>query len=294
MAPPSTAEEHQAAQARQAAAAALLTARQWRTMNPDDLDSSWAKIVQRLTAIVAFAQLGAAQAGAAYVPLALAEIGIEVDPLGEVNPARFAGSAGDGRPLDSLLFAAVAHTKHRLSLGATPVEALQFGGFALDMIVKTQVADAGRQAAGVAITARPRVGYTRMVAPPCCQRCGVLAGKAFTWNTGFSRHPRCDCRHIPTREGDPAGFASDIGPEHIRDLSKGQRQAIADGADLNQVVNAKRRRSGMTTSEGTTRRGLYGGRAGAVPQRLTPEGIYRVASTRAEAVSLLQRFGYIR
>lgn len=288
---------------------AILVHRLWRRVSVEDLDGSWAAVVDRLTLIVSAAQLGAAKAGAAYVPATLAAGGTEVAPAGAVAAARWAGIASDGRPLDSLLYSSVVHTREQLGpQGAT--QALEAGGKQLDMLARTQVADAARGAAGVAIAARPRVGYVRMVSPPCCQRCAVLAGKPYKWNDGFLRHPKCDCRHIPTAEDAPSGFTGTISADQVRDLTADQRRAVSDGADLNQVINAHRRgarsKDGMTTSEGGTRRGVYGGyrrnadgsltklkKGEKAPKRLTPEGIYRLSATREEALGFLRKFGYL-
>jgi hypothetical protein len=310
---PDVALRHYESQLRQAEATVVLARRQWRRMSLIDLDRSWARIVQRLSLTVASGMLGAARAGAAYVPEALDE-----GSAGEVDPAAFARTASDGRPLDSLLFASVVRVKTDLAAGRAPLEALGEGGAWLETLVRTQVADAARGAAGVAITKTPRTGFVRLVTPPCCQRCSVLAGKFFKWNTGFQRHPKCDCRHVPVSEsGQHRGLVDAIEPGQVRDLTRAQRQAIADGADLNQVVNAKRRGSGMTTTEGTTRRGYasYVRRevarqrglveretvsrgsarrnATRVGNRLTPDAIYRVSATREEAVRLLALNGYI-
>jgi hypothetical protein len=95
--------------------------------------------------------------------------------------------------------------------------------------------------------------------------------------------------------------------DQITGLSKADKAALDNGADMNQVLNAKRGRiDGMTTSEGTTRMGVYGGytrnpdgsltkraRGEKIPQRLSPAGINRLASDRTEAVKLLKQFGYI-
>lgn len=295
---------HYAAQARQGEAAALLVRRLWRQMDSDDLERSWARIVRRLSLSVGSAQLGAARAGAAYVPVALAAAGLDPEVDGEPVPSRWAGVASDGRPLDSLLFSSVVRVRERLGAGVLPREAMQAGGDWLDGLTRTQVADAGRGAAGAAITSRRRVGYVRLAAPPCCQRCAVLAGKTFKWNEGFQRHPRCDCRHAPAAEGAfPEGHKRIVDPSEIRDLTMAQRKAISDGADVNQVINSHRvavtrdgyksRRSadGMTTSEGTSSRGLAGQRGAS--QRLTPEGIYRVSATREEALQRLRDNGYL-
>lgn len=289
-APAQVAEDHYAAQAGQAEAASILTRRVWRRMDPADLDASWARIVTRLALIVGSAQLGAARAGAAYVAAALAAVGADLEADGNVNPHRWAAAASDGRALDSLLFSAVIRVKARIGVGESPAEALEAGRKRLDLLVRTQVADADRGAAGVAIAARPKVGYVRFVSPPCCQRCAVLAGRTYRWNAGFARHPKCDCRHWPAAEGEiPNGYKSSIAPTEIKDLTEAQRKAIGDGADVNQVINShragRRTKSGLYTSEGSI---LRKGK-----RRLTPEAIYRLSASRDEAIALLRQYGYL-
>jgi len=301
---PSSAAEHYATQQRLTLATLGLTRREWANMG-SDFDASWAKVGPRISLLTASAQLGAARNGAAYVPKVLAELGQSVDPLAEVDPRAFAGIASDGRLLDSLLSEAVIASKVAKQTTASQgqgmtttysrvsdTDALSVGGRWLDMAVQTLVADAARGAASVAIAARPGIGYVRMVNPPSCGRCSVLAGKFFKWNTGFQRHPHCDCSHVPSGEVGAEGLTTDPRPDQITGLSKAERKALDEGSDLSQVVNAKRGASGMTTTEGTTKRGLAGQRL-AGRQRLTPDGIYRIASDRTEALALLREHGYL-
>lgn len=227
--------------------------------------------------VVAAYQFAAARDAAASVPLMLAEQNIAADPVGSVAVTAFAGVASDGRPLESLL-------------------ARARNGAAFDLMVTTQIQDAARGAAGVAVAARPTVqGYVRMLNPPSCSRCTVLAGKFYRWNTGFLRHPRCDCRHVPASE-DTAGdlttnpskyFDSLSESEQDKAFTKAGAEAIRDGADISQVVNARRGMDAAgTTLEGVTRR------RGA-PPRLMPETIYKVADDRADAIRLLKANGYL-
>ena len=191
-------------------------------------------------------------------------------------------------------------------------------------IVRSKTDKKDGNAAKLAITARPSVKYVRMVNPPCCQRCAVQAGKLFKYNQGFQRHPRCDCFHIPYAESNPFDPGVNIGPEDVKDLTKVQRQAIGDGADMNQVINSRRGRTadGLYTSEGTTRRGWNSyvqrtlakqrgefaketattvGQRGYVKKyvvrrtgpRPTPEAIYKFATSREDAIKLLAANGYI-
>lgn len=269
----------------------MLVQRQWRNVGDDF--SGWPNVSQRMVGMLSAAQLGAAKAGAAYVPQALGAHGYDKQPLATVNPQAFAGIASDGRPLDSLLYGGVVHARESLGRGESFPDAMKAGGKFLDTAVRTQVADAGRGAAGVAVAARQNVGYTRMVSAPCCQRCAVLSGKFFKWNAGFQRHPRCDCRHVPATGETWQGLTSEIDLDQISDLSSAQRMALEDGADLGQIVNARRglSRNGMTTSEGTSSRGVYGRRS-AQP-RATPEAIFRTSETREEALDKLRANGYV-
>lgn len=243
-----------------------------------------------------------------------------------VNPVAFAGVASDGLPLAPLLFLPAVTVLGALGAGAPAGKALAAGRATLDMIVRTQVADAGRSAVGVAMAAsRDIAGYERVVHLPACGRCIALAGKLYRWSTGFERHPRCDCTMAPVtskewREQRPenhprALFERMDRAEQDKRFTKAGAQAIRDGADISQVVNA---RSGMTTAviggrtvatttTGTTRRAVAGKRLAqrsgtvrgsgryrrAAAPRLMPETIYQVAQDRDDAIRLLRANGYI-
>lgn len=293
---PLASRRHYQAQQRLGLLARSRARQAWRLMGPD-FDASWPQVRARLMVLVTGTQAAAAQSGVDYVEQVLAETGQDADPEGTTRPQAFAGTASDGRPLDSLMYGGVTTAKDAVAAGASPTEALAAGGRFVDMAVWTQVADAARQATGVGIASRPAVtGWVRMVNPPCCSRCAVLAGRHYRWNTGFQRHPRCDCTHIPATEGIAGDFTLD--PDalarrgQINDLTDAERQALTRGADLGQVVNARRGSQGMTTTEGTTRRGRFRQQTG-LRVRLTPEGIYREAVDRADAIRLLRRHGYL-
>lgn len=268
---PQSSAEHYREQQRLTVATLVATRRAWGRMAPD-FDASWRAVGPRLMVLTSAAQLGAARSGVAYVPRVLAETGITDDPVGEVNPRGFAGVAGDGRPLDSLLYGAVTTAKTAAATQAPP-EALARGGRWLDKAVQTAVADAGRVAVGVGIAARPALtGYVRMLNPPSCSRCAVLAGEWYRFNEGFLRHPRCDCRHIPASESmagdlttDPRAYFDSLSEsEQRRIFTNSGAQAIRDGADLGQVVNARRGATGLTPAGGRLTRAeqqmLRGGR----------------------------------
>jgi len=274
----------------------------WRQVDRGDIAGSWLTLLPRLLAAVMGAQLAAAQTADDYLAAVLAEQDIDPAAEGALVPSALVGVASDGRELDTLLYQPAIAAKAALAEGATVPRAMAAGQATLDMIVRTQVADAGRVADQVALTARREAtGYVRMVVGASCARCIILAGRWYRWNQGFQRHPRCDCVHIPSRES----IADDItaSPRKIfesmdeaeqdRVFGRAGAQAIRDGADMARVVNARR---GMYTAgglrltrEATTRRGI--GR----PIRLMPEEIYRQANgNREEALRLLRLHGYIR
>lgn len=301
-------QQHYAQREQLARAAAAVGASLWSRVDEDDLSGSWQEHVARLVTVLSGAQLSAARAADSYTTRVLEAQGVDVAPAGEVNPDALSGVASDGRELESLLWSPVVATKTAIARGATVPRAMATGSATLDMMLRTQVADAGRAADGVAITSRPKTGYVRMLKGKSCSRCVILAGRFYRYNNGFRRHPRCDCIHVPAKGEKAAqaeGLVSDP-REYFDSLSRAEQdriftqagaQAIRDGADMSQVVNARRRAAGLsqpgrltreeqrmlrdgrsrgrlqrvdvygrqvfTTTEGTTRRGLAGSRLGA-------------------------------
>lgn len=276
--------------------------------------------------IVAAFQILAARDALASVDAMLDEQGIDAPPEVNIYAASVAGVASDGRPLESLLERAGSD-------------------FAFGLMVATQLQDAARVAASMGIAVRDQIGYVRMLNAPSCSRCAILAGKWFKWNEGFQRHPKCDCRHVPARETNWHGLttnpddyfhslptAEQLTAQHpnltvkMRQeaglysqediFTKAGARAIRDGADMGQIVNARRGmqraqvlgREGFTTLEGTTRKGLAylalggdrerdrrapGGRLfRTTRQRVMPETIYQLAPDRETAVRMLIANGF--
>lgn len=258
------------------AAAAVLAAQRLRSPS-----------AERLAALVVAYQLLAAQQATLAVPTMLAEQGISSATAATVALEALLGLTSAGYPLSTMF--------------DTITSAAQ-----LSMLVATAVQDAGRNGASLQIAVTPTVtGYVRMLNPPSCSRCTILAGKFYRWNEGFERHPNCDCRHIPSTEAlagdlttDPqAYFDSLTREEQDRIFTVAGAQAIRDGADMSQVVNARRGmrtaqvfgRDVLTTTAGTSRRGRAAGRI-----RLMPESIYAIADgDRDEALRLLRLNGFI-
>jgi hypothetical protein len=299
----------------------------WGSVSIAALDDSWRAAGPLLVAAVADGQRSTAAPADAYVTAALAAGGAATDPGGSLNIGAFAGRAADGRSLTSLLYEPWIETRWRLAAGQTGPEAMRGGLATLIRQVGTEVPDAGREAVGASLAGnRAASGYVRMLTPPSCARCIVLAGKHYRYSTGFQRHPRCDCVHLPVA-GHSGGHALVDPDEYFHGLGRAEQdriftaagaQAIRDGADMASVVNARR---GMHTAEAygqrlastydsTTKRGQFfraeRRRAidrGLIPPsgrgfrlmtpRLLPEEIYKRAGNRDELIAMLRRYGYI-
>jgi hypothetical protein len=306
----------------------------WATVNSEQLLASWTSgVLERIFSLVSLGQYTVASQARSFVKETLSVQGAEVD-IPEIDPFRFAGISSDGQSLDSLLTGAVAHTFERLGRGDSSAAALKAGADFLTLATSTQISDAGRAADQVAITAaeptspdfeaagpaptepkKLRYGWVRMLTPPSCSRCAILAGQFYKWNDGFLRHPMCDCRHIPAIEAVALDVETDA-DEYFNSLTREEQnkyfgvansRAIRDGADIYQVVNATTRKGAMFTAdrgrryttEGTTRRGFAyvrmreAKRKGKV-LRPTPWQLYKDAKgNREDAIEFLRRFGYI-
>ena len=319
MSTPETAVKHYRAMLRLQRSARAAAAVAWSSLSVAYLSESWGSVSPALERAVSRLQLDAATRGAGYGARALADQGLYEAPEAWVDPSSLAGVSSRGASLGAALYSAIPHTKDLISGGMPERVALARGREVLQMSAATQVADAGRTAAGLDTFARPRVGYVRMLNPPSCSRCSVLAGRFYRNNEGFQRHPRCDCVHVPTTrteaaesEGlvhDPYAYFESLS-ESAQDktFGKAQAQAIRDGADLFQVVNARRGMSyaGVSsdgsrrgqrvasdfTREGTTRRALWGG-ANPRGKRLTPDAIYAQGLPREATLDLLAKHGYL-
>lgn len=305
----------------------------WRRLHLADVDGAWqALVAPGLVSAVTAGQREAASHADSYIAAVLAADGLDSDPAGKVAAAHFAGTAADGRPLRSLFYESVLETRWlREEADASDAEALIGGLEKLLKAVATEVADAGRTATGASLAGNRTInGYIRVVNPPACARCLVLAGKEFGWNAGFQRHPRCDCIHLPAKLIKRGGVrhpgVTDVRSyfnglpraEQDRIFTKAGARAIRDGASVDRVVNARRgmytadayNRRLRATRDSATRRGAWfrqerqrAIQRGLVPPsgqgfrlmspRLLPEEIYRLAGSRSEAIAMLHRFGYL-
>lgn len=285
-----TPDRHYQQQQQIAAATVAGAGKLWRRVT-DDFDTYWSLRPQLLD-LVQTGRLAAATSSVEYVPAVLAEMNQAAAPAGLIVPSAFVRSAPDGRDMGSLLDETLIKAKTSVAGGATALEARRSAGKWLTGMLLTVMADTGRSVVGADIAQRPTItGYVRMLNPPSCRDCVILAGKWFRWNQGFQRHPRCDCRHIPAAESmagdlttDPYAYFNSLSDEaQEKTFGRIEARSVRDGGDIYRVVNLRNR--GLATAKGTLRYGT--------PSRITLDDIYRTAGTRTNAIRMMTEEGFI-
>lgn len=300
--------------------------RLWAGIDRRNILESWGAVAGAAALYVAQAQEAVAADSVEYSNAVMQSFDVQPQEF-QTIAAGFAGIAyqlGDRpRPaigLEESLMSPAYKTLRALKTGYTTDRSLGIGLDNLLLRSQMQIADAARQAEGVAMTTAPvRMHYVRQLNPPSCSRCAILAGKTYRSADAFDRHPGCDCRHIPVDEAlagemaiDPyAYFKSLSAADQNKYFTNAGAQAVRDGADIFQVVNARQgaysaNGGALATHTGTTRRGYWGSlqetrnRRGserygvAIRERLLPEEIYkRSKGNREQALRMLEDYGYI-
>lgn len=260
-------EAHQAERAAQAATTVAAVRAVWGGVDPEDLEGSWLARAVLAAELIRAGQLAAASTADPWLRQTVGE------GEGAVDPEAAVAATGDlGVPLLYPLLIAL----NRIRRGFSTTLSILSGAAFLEMVTRTLIADAGRIADMAGMIARPRVvSYVRVVHLPACARCVILAGREYTLSEGFERHPRCDCTVAPRRPDDtwellsPQQLFEQMTPAQQRKaFGASGVDAIAEGADIAQVVNARLGMQTVTaygrevraTKEGVTRRGLAGAR----------------------------------
>ncbi len=253
----------------------------WRATGP----SGFRDELVRAAGLVAFGQLTQAIRAATY----LSDLADEYDwdrAPSQLVPRAFAGTSADDRPLVDVLSYATRRAWTMLDAGADYATANTSATATLTRIVANETTQAGINAERVGMVAQPHAtGYVRFLSPPSCGRCAVLAGKWFEWNTGFARHPGCDCKHVPAADAagvtdvrvNPRDYFDALSPaEQDHYFGPDEAAAIRGGADLQDTVNA------------STRKGSRSGLS-------VPRSIDRLVAgkSRDEATDILTRTGYL-
>ena len=273
---------------------AAQVARAFAALEVTDLDTAWTAAEKRIVGSVIVAQALATTDATAYVDECVREAGATPARAVVLSTGPFVGSASDGRPLDTLMHGVLIRIKQRIGENGGDVDdALAYGQRVATLYAVNETQATARLADAFAIAAEPRVqGWVRQVVPPACGRCIVLAGRVYARNAGFDRHPRCDCVHVPTLRAGSAGAQSprqlfDRMSADEQDASFGRKNAAAirQGADIGQVVNARR---GMTAAGDriTT--------TGSTTARMAPAALLdRYGSDPKTFVAALKTHGYV-
>jgi hypothetical protein len=281
--------------------------RLWKELAATDLSRSWlGGLGAAMVRAVSAGQLVAASTGQPYIEAMVRMDGLSQDYLEQaarVDARSLSGVSADGRTLDSLLYLPVIRTKTLIGGGLTVQEAMLAGQAQLLRMAASEVADAGRGAAGVAMVANRSVtGYVRTVRSGACARCAILAGRWYRWNADFQRHKRCQCFGTPATEArpgrrtNPMSFFNGLSrAEQDRRFTIGGAEAIRNGADIYKVVNAGRStitldaygKKVVATLEGTTRRGEFYQQMRREAEQRTGQ---RFARGRADVEQGLPRF----
>lgn len=308
---------------------AITVARLWHKHAQPDFDTAFADMMPDLFQALDTAQYATASDAIASTPKIMERFDVNAaHPEYRPDPWQWVGVNGNGMDTVDTMWTAITIGKKAVANGAPVDVAMDRIGLTLVLRTRTMLADTHRSATGM--TARGicyQSTYVRGLTPPSCGRCVILAGQP-CGKTPFERHPRCDCIAVYTGRKAPADACTSP-TEYLDSLdddqlaralgSKANARAYADGADLNQLVNAQRgiraaqidgQRIKYTT-EGTTRHGLAASRmidAGYAKEyvknggrytkadrpRLMPETIYaRCGNDHAKALDMLYKYGWI-
>lgn len=258
----------------------------------DNFDAGWSQARKQILARLQLGRAAAVHAAIPYTSEVLAATDQIGSPFGALVPSAFLEAEPNGMPVGTTLDAVPVKGKLAVGAGHSAAEARSMMANFIGGVGLTMLADTRRDVYQLDMVQRPRVaGYVRMLNPPSCDRCVILAGKRFRWNQGFLRHPRCDCIHIPASESvagnmtvDPYAYFNGLDDkDQDRYFGKIQAQAIRDGADIYRVVNFGS--TGLGTAAGNARFGT--------PYKRTLEDIYRRDKDRKFVVSNLQYHGWI-
>ncbi|MCK2199189.1 hypothetical protein [Corynebacterium callunae] len=311
----------------------------WPPGQPMDPREWFEKYAEGYADAVILAQMEAALLAAWSVGEALAAQGSTKNSEYPLDVLAFTSTDGQGRPVMGQAYASAgmvgAAGAGAAAAGASGsaaiAEAWPIVAMSLARATQTIISDTSRSVKSAEMVSR-NVGWIRTLTPPSCPRCAILAGKFHRNPTaGFNRHPGCDCTQVPYDEDrkhpdfqglfvEPKDYFDTMNQtEQDKWLGKANAQAVRDGADFNQVINARRGMSTVTdkfgqrtvvTTEGTSKKGWaaqylrkqYGAKLEKQPgsryrqmnrPRLMPEEIYKIADgDRDIAMNLLHKNGF--
>lgn len=225
----------------------------------------WYGVRARALEVLQLGRAATIHAAIPYTSAVLAETRQVGVPSGAIVPAAFLAVAPNGFPVEATLDRLPVVAKQGVTSGMTALEARKHASGWLSGVALTMLADTRRDIYQADIVQRPQVtGYVRMLNPPSCSRCVILAGKRFLWNQGFQRHPNCFPAGVVVSGPSPEGAT--------RRWFEGELVTLttASGQELPATGNHP-----ILTSRGW------------VPANLIKEGDYVVRSTQPEGATPL-------
>jgi hypothetical protein len=312
----------------------MLIVQAWRNNQSDDFNQTYANAYPAIFSALDSAQQDIADYMATTTPDVMTSLGsTKLDaPEHTFNTSQLIGWAGNGQTTFDNLWSSVLLGKQSKANNATTTQALTTIENSLALRSRTILADTARTSA--LMTAKSHsftAHYVRMLTPPSCGRCAILAGIPSGKNA-FERHPHCDCvaawstdeKSLATHYANASDYLNSLNSEDLAKTlgSKANARAFSDGADLNQLVNAYRTSGSVRVAqlygrnikyatEGTTKRGWaysrmkaagyvkahvkYGSKYWRADRpRLMPESIYQIAGNdHALASRLLGNYGWL-
>lgn len=228
--------------------------RAWQTMDFAALDQSWATVGPLVTQHVTAAQLEAAKGSDRFTAQVATQTPGFTASRSSIVPEAFAGIDGQGRDVAGTMYGAVTTTKEAIGAGFGRVQAMEAGGTYLAAMLKTVIADISRSADLVSSAGKSYTHYVRVCNGSACSRCAMLVGIS-SGEDAFLRHVSCQCSAVPTSsEGKTKTGVYSTPQEYFDSLSEAEQdraftkdgaEAIRSGADITQVVNARRGAKGI-------------------------------------------------
>jgi hypothetical protein len=213
------------------ARALALTARAWRSVTLDDLAGSFATALPLLVLAASSAQQQAAAESGRYLA---GFVGLE---LGETprrpatDPASYAGTTADGRPLEAVLGLGIVAVRLALKRGTPAPRALESGLHRVARAAGTEVLEAGRVALADELKAESRIaGWRRVTRGAPCGACLALSAKGLRkTDKALQVHAGCSCTAEPVVAGVQERIVRPAGRELFDKLSPAEQARLFEG-----------------------------------------------------------------
>lgn len=306
----------------------------WRQNRSDDFNQAYADTYAPVLSVLDSAQQDVADYMAETTPDVMQSLGSRSLGSSEFsfNTSELVGWAGNGQATFDNLWSSILLGKQSIANGNSLSMAFSAIENSLALRARTILADTARTSSMMSAKSHSFTShYVRMLTPPSCGRCAILAGIP-SGKKAFERHPHCDCvaawsddeSALATHYADATDYLNSLNVDDLAKTlgSQANAQAWNDGADLNQLINAYRKSGSVRAAqlygrnikyatEGTTKRGWaysrmkqagyvkahvkYGSKYWRADRpRLMPESIYQIAGNdRAEAMRLLNNYGWL-